>query len=244
MVSMNRLLILATVFSLAITTLNAQYVVGIEAGLGNAWFKISDYYYHAPQIDNDLCYSLGIFYKERRERTINIGFEMEYMFKSFDSDLNCSSRSVSSFRTLNYKTGYLSFYFLPEIVLGKKLKYIISAGPYLGILLHSHKNGSGEYTEWVNPGNHKDYTIDGSANADFSNLNIGLKAITGLEIPVKNRIRLFALLGYKIGANIAQGGDLCPTGLKLYPQVIDISVGIGYLIHNSNMQKFTDKIFN
>jgi len=237
----NKPIVFLALMSAAIFTTNAQYVTGVEVGIGRSWFGY-DWWYHKPTIETDICYSFGTFYKERRDRFINIGFEIEYQFKSFKIDQNCSSRGHYSKNEMDFKLGYLNFYFTPEIEFGKKCKFLLSIGPYLGILLHSNKKGSGKYFDYTPQVSVKEWSVDGSAKYEFYTRDFGVKATAGMEFPISSRVRLFTHVGYKIGVNIAAGGSICATS-KLIPQIFDVSLGIGYKINNSNVQKLTTKLF-
>ena len=202
-----------------------QYITGVDISGGitkNGYSWNSPY--TRPDLRNEPGLTLGIFYRERKEKLLNIGFRLDYYYSAFSVKLNCSSKAHSSYRDIRFQSGYINFYFLPSFVMGKKTKFFIRIGPYLGLLVHSHKKGSGEYTgpgqPW-NPGVHYDNDWDGSANAELLSVAFGGKVAIGIQVPVDERIRFFASTGYKIGKNMVQGGALCSGLLKLYPQNID-----------------------
>jgi hypothetical protein len=222
-----------------------QYITGVDIGGGitkNGYSWNSPY--SRPDFRNEPSLTLGIFYRERKDQALNIGFRLDYYYSAFSIKLNCSSKAQSSYRDIRFQSGYINFYFLPSFVMGQKIKFLITFGPYLGVLVHSHKKGSGEYSgpyqpyyPWI----HFEYDLDGSANAELLSVAFGGKVEIGIQVPVDERISFFASTGYKIGKNIVQGGALCSGSVKIYPQNIDFSIGVGYSILNSNFVDFLNK---
>ena len=167
-----------------------QIQIGIKAGY--SWLKIlqADNDYHPATISYDRnSFPFSIFLCQRSPHLINFQLEVEYMNRSYS--LYEYWGGLGSRGEANYKiiANYLSILVDPHFVFGKKVKYYIFPGIYIGIPVYSSANGTGH--EPGQPYPHINYfTISGNALEYIQDLELGALAGVGIDIPVTQELKI------------------------------------------------------
>ncbi len=136
-------------------------------------------------VNNGLNYCLN--YKRRWPGLFNFGAEMEYHQITSHFTMEYNSLGADVYRDMDLTTNYLNFRLLPEFVYGKKLRFYLQVGPYMGFLLSSNAKGQRIVTDGTNK---VKADVDGSASDIFPGIDWGFFVGAGVEYPLSKRIKL------------------------------------------------------
>ena len=170
-----------------------QSTIGFAMGLNYSDLhdgKNSDSYYSGGKYNSGISYAFEINYLKQHERLINFRMSFSYLSRNFG--MNSSSSMHNSERKIDaqFKLGYISFAFLPEIAIGKKLKFIFNAGPCIDLFVNGSQSGS-NYSGSVNNSSTGGVSLsetDYKASDTFNKFLIGFKSGIGFDYPLTEKI--------------------------------------------------------
>ena len=192
----------------------AQFSIGIKAGYN--YFIIldnaeQDPHYTAKYSSCDNSFYTGISGDMALTKHFKAGAELEYMNYSFGVQSDYGGLGGGTETDLHYDLGYLNLVFMPEFAFGRKWKFLLNPGIYLGFLLHSHVEGT--TSSWImgEPSYAHD-TLDSSAQSEFNEINLGIRLGIGVSVQLSKRIDLilesrYAVSISKITGTTRWGGD-------------------------------------
>lgn len=114
---------------------------------------------------------------------------------------------------------------LPEFSVGKKTRFYINAGPYIGGMAYSNASGRG-YNSPTHSGDR--WIIEGSASKYFRGGDVGLKSCMGLEIPVSATFAFQMEGQFSIGFWKIAHGNLGSYGGLINTMDVSCSLGLIY----------------
>ena len=173
--------------------LTGQSTIGFAMGLNYANVhdgKNTDPYYSGGKYNSYISYAFEINYLKRHERLINYRMSSSYISRKFDMNSSYSEHNYYRKIDAQFKLGYISFAFLPEIACGKKFRFIFNLGPCLGLLVNGSQSGS-NYSESVNTFSTSGvygYRTDYNVSDTFNKFLIGLKSGIGFDYPMTEKI--------------------------------------------------------
>lgn len=130
------------------------------------------------------CFEFNL--KGRKPTPIHAGLAISYSLNSF----NYHSEGTGHFpngENINYHVECVRLTIFPELTVGKRLQFFCNLSPYLNIIIHSSKNGTTWDYEYI--GNYYQLvykSINGSANEDLSQAEIGFQESLGLSFQVNS----------------------------------------------------------
>jgi hypothetical protein len=161
---------------------------GIKAGY--SWLKIlqADNDYHPSTITYDRnSFPVSIFLSQRSHHLINFHLEIEYIKRSYS--LYEYWGGLGSPGEANYKiiANYQSIIVAPQFVFGKKFKYFIFPGIYVGTPVCSSANGIASEPHYPD---YATYPISGNAKGYIQDVELGALAGVGIDIPVYQAFKI------------------------------------------------------
>jgi len=163
-----------------------QSTIGFDMGLNYSDVhdgKNTDSYYSGGKYNSYNSYALEINYLKRHEKLINYRMSFSYISRKFGMNSSYSMHNYERNIDAQFKLGYISFAFLPEISCGKKLRFIFNLGPCIDLLLNGSQNGSNYLVSGGSV-----YRTDYKASDTFSKFLIGLKSGIGFDYPLREKI--------------------------------------------------------
>lgn len=186
---MKRVLLIFT-FVLISSATYSQMEVGIKAGYSCLKILQDDNDYHPSTISYDRnSFPVSIFLSQRSHHLINFHLEIEYMKRSYS--LYEFWGGLGSGGEANYKiiANYLSLIVDPQFVFGKKVKFFIFPGIYIGIPVYSSANGTATYP--ISPYPHNTTSIiSGNAQGYIQSVELGALAGFGIDIPIYQELKI------------------------------------------------------
>jgi hypothetical protein len=206
----------------------------IELGLKGGYF----FYTVTGEKDHDTpkysltpdSYILSIAAYTRRNATFNVGIELEYLTRSFD--VKSSAYWAGGGENLDYhiRLDQLSCQIKPQFVFGHKVKFFIYPGLFFGYFVNTKMSGiksgyimSESYTD----------TVSGTAEGFYHNLDFGLMAGIGLEIPIRKGFCVVCENNYSF--NLATGSFASQTA-NLFLNM-KFEAGIAYTFNSRKKEK-------
>lgn len=195
---MNRIAIafLPCILSLAAT---AQYQLGFTAGYDYYWFTDpDDGHYQASYDYNHSAPVIGLAFRSRGESLLNIGTRLEYTFRSFS--VNSSQGGLGGGTSYDYTFDLGNIYLeaQAQFTFGKKIRYYLYPGFYVGTLLHSSVSGTIHSWQYgYPPVNHTD-TVSGSAEPYYADSEFGFCAGAGADFPLGRNWFLSGEISYSM----------------------------------------------
>jgi len=185
-------------FFTAVNCLTGQTLLGIKTGIN--WTNYRDIQSEETYFGYS-SYGFGIDIKGRKTKPVHFGASIEFYRNSFNWDapdypVGLGNQTFSG-RNVHYYIEWLRLSLFPEFCFGKRFQFNFSISPYISFKVHSSKNG----TSWTTDShNHTTTRVEtGSANGDFTNLDIGFKENVGFGFAVLPYLVLSLEENYGLG---------------------------------------------
>jgi hypothetical protein len=170
-----------------------QSTAGISMGLNYSDIhdgKNTDSYYSGGRYKSYKTYSFEINYLKNHVRLINYRMSISYISRKFDMNSYYSMHNYERKIDAQFKLGYISFAFLPEIACGKKLRLMFNLGPCIDLLVNGSQSGS-NYSGSVNNSTTIGVSVsetDYKVSDTFNKFLIGFKSGLGFDYPLTGKI--------------------------------------------------------
>jgi opacity protein-like surface antigen len=207
-------MLVLTMSVLACSAQNSKFNIGIEGGGGFASLRLgrwSDFY-----INSRAGYAAGLSFQYNFSNMLALrsGCYFERKGNSFSYDYYYRPGHESGLTTYDY----LSVPLLFRATFGKKVKYFINAGPYLGILL---------YHRWHTDPNDQGRVRHFSMTDWHDKADAGLSAGAGLLFKMKEKLTLSFELRNNLGLrNIFPNNDIVNSSVRT--NAVNLMAGISF----------------
>ena len=219
---------LLVIFMLVNGWLFAQSEIGFFGG-----YNYSQLNFKGEKLNNNSeshnTFIIGLDYKIKTEKLIHFGASLNFLAKSFD--LNTEAIHPGSYyNNTKYNLDIVSMDIFPEISFGKKVKVFVNAGPSIGFIIKSKKDGVIRFNSL---GADHFEVQSGSASSDFHGIDFGIRSAIGISYPVSKMVSVYLETRYTYGlTDLGQAkyfyyGDFCTA---MNTKNIFAIVGIHYLI--------------
>lgn len=172
------------------TPIFAQLQTGIKAGYAFLELTSGNPYGIDVYSNTKPSYFISLILRQRKPKCFNLSCELEYGHRYFSVDSKWGYTSYFYwFDNFDISAQYVKVVFEPQFVFGKRLKFFVGPGIYLGYMIYSMNHGKyGGHNDWDST----TYTIpvNGSAGAYLSEFEFGLIFNSGLDIPLYKGLTL------------------------------------------------------
>jgi hypothetical protein len=224
--TMKNLIIIIIVLITANEYLIGQSTIGFAMGLNYSDVhdgKKTDSYYSGGKYNSYNSYAFEINYLKRHERLINYRMSFSYISRRFGMNSSYSMHNYERTIDAQFKLGYISFAFLPEISFGKKLRFFFNVGPCIDLLVNGSQSGSNYSGSGVSLSrtNYK-------ASDTFNKFLIGFKSGIGFDYPLTEKIIFqFKTNLSTVFNNFVSGKNL--NFVSIHCKNISLTAGVCYI---------------
>jgi hypothetical protein len=215
---------------LQVNNLNGQSLVGAYGGFNLSTFHQQPTtltHYYEADFESKGSYLLGMHYKRRIASLFHLSLSLDYLLRKMFLDFSYGGRGGQSYHEYNVDIHSVNLRILPGLRLGKNSGIYINAGPYVGYIICSRKDGKYWYrSSYEDP---HDGTVSGSARDLFKGFDIGFCTSLGIEIPVCKTVLLLPEAGYSMGLNNIGNGVFEDTE-RLNSSNIHLTLGVVYTL--------------
>jgi hypothetical protein len=174
--------ILIIIFVIINVSSYCQFQLGIKTGYN--WYKIlqSDNDYHPSSFNYDRNSVPISIYFCQRNHLVNLSFELEYLNRSYSVYEYWGGLGFGGNAQYEIKSYYLNALIEPQFTFGRKIKFLIFPGIYVGTPVYSTINGTlyefslEQYSRTTN--------LDGSAKGCIPIIDFGALFGVGIEFPI------------------------------------------------------------
>jgi hypothetical protein len=214
-----------------------QSQLGIKIGYNRLKIIQTDKDYHPSTIEyyrNSI--PVSIYFCTRAPRWDNFCIELEYLNRSYSMTEYWGGLGAGGSAHYRIDAYYLNILVEPQFTFGKKIKFLLFPGLYLGTPVYSEISGtkhefySGQYS--------KNDTLSGSAKGNLSTLEFGALAGFGIEVPVGKGLVLTANYMFTINL-IATPSEWGDNSYRFMQNKIEL--GLAYRFEGKKNNKAEDK---
>jgi len=228
-------------FTLSTFGLKGQCLVGIFGGMNFSTFYCrseTDPHFEI-NFHSDNTYIIGLNFKERKDRIFNLSLNLDYLIRNVFVDAYYGGLGYWVYKDIEVNLHSINFQILPELRLGNRFAVYLNAGPYIGYIVYSQKNGESRHGN-IDLEYHTEIE-SGSAKDLFSGFDLGVSATVGLEIPILKNIKTHPEFIYNLGLNNISTGSL-GNSEGINSKNFFITLGIGYRLNSFNITDALKKL--
>ncbi|MCX6246208.1 MAG: hypothetical protein NTW10_00605 [Bacteroidetes bacterium] len=194
-----------------------QTLIAIKAGIN--WTNFRDVE-NKKTLYGTASYGFGLDIKGRKPKPIHIGASIEFLRNSFHWETTSHSGlgdTKPNGQNIHYAVEWLRLSIYPEIAFGKRFQVNFHFSPYVGIKLHSSKDG----ISWTTNDQYQKiiHNVSGSAKDDFVTVDIGFQENLGFGFAVLPYLVLSLEENYCFGitsVNKVTNGSLKTRSLSVF----------------------------
>lgn len=214
-----------------------QSIIGLTGGYSNSEYFDNETGSYYGNYKSHATYCITAFLKQRNQNNIiNFCSELSFVNKVLDLKAGYGGRGSGTIRDVHYNLNYLYISIFPELSIGKRYTFNFSVGPSFGYLVKSHISGKSSF--WNMDGQNYRWTEDGNAKSDFKSYELRIFANIGMEIPVKNKIKLSIDNSYSKGITNVANNSLGNAANFISSKDITLTLGIIYTLDNFSYSNF------
>jgi len=157
---------------------------------------------------------------------------MHVSYDFFNADYHSSwynPMGGSGTNDINYKMGYLSFFFYPQLNFGNRINFFINAGPCIRLLTNSYEKGIRVSKPSIDKPK-VESEIEGKAKNSLEDLFVAIKTTIGFQYNVNNF--------WAISVDLGICYEPCLVNSDNFTKQLDITYNFGFLV------KISEKRFN
>lgn len=170
---------------------SGQTLIGINGGV--SWFSLwgdkhpdegngfSDYTSYPSY-----CFALEI--KGRSPKAFHLGGSAKFSKNRFNIN-STTGHYFQDGKNINYELDCIYLSIFPEFLVGNKIQFYCNAGPYIGFMINSNKNGTSFTSTWY-PVVYVYKAENGSANGDLKEFDFGFQQSIGISYKVNSWLGL------------------------------------------------------
>lgn len=233
-ITMKRLTIkIFLVFLLLIITLSSigQSYIGLKTGLlttpciRNQFAKYSN-----DKLNYNNSFSIAFRFEHSHSKRFSSGMHVSYDF--FNADYHSywyNPMGGSGTNDFNYKMGYLSFFFYPQLNFGNRINFFINAGPCIGVLTNSYEKGKKVSKPSIDKPQ-VESEVEGKAKNSLQDGFVAIKSTIGLQYNLNKSWAISVDAGIRYEPCLVYSDNLTKQ--------LDITYNFGFLF------KISEKRFN
>ncbi len=169
----------------------SQTQIGLKSGYN--YFFIIDTgndkgHYHADYYPNRLSFCTSLSISQQLTNSILQSVEIEYLNIAFKVQSKYGGLAGGGHADYSYSIGYLSLSFLPKLIFGERIKFLLGLGLKFSFLANSHVTGS-NFSWSIQPAYDTTY-FDGTAKGQIVNPSTGIVLSLGVSIPLVSSLDL------------------------------------------------------